>query len=360
VSPIEGSLLQRYTEIPRAALRLMNDQSTIPGEEELAGVDVGKAPRKLVSIITPCYNEAENVEVLIERIRLACSTFPQHDYEHILIDNASTDDTVACIKRLAADDHRVKLIVNVRNFGHSRSPYHAFLQAKGDAIICMASDLQDPPEMIGEFVRHWDAGFKVVIGVKPKSREARLMFLVRRLYYRGLGSISSIPLIENFTGFGLYDREVVEVVRAIDDRDLYFRGLIADLGYPRAEIPFVQPRREKGVTKNNFYILYDHAMLGITSHSKLPLRLATFCGFVLSLLSLLIAFGYLVAKLLFWDRFSIGTAPLVIGVFFFGAVQLFFVGILGEYIGAIHTQLHKRPLVIEKERVNFDELRPPK
>jgi len=337
----------------------VNDSPTLhdlPGKQLLPGMD--SPLRKLVSIVTPCYNEAENVEILVERIRNACAAFPQHDYEHILIDNASTDDTVARIKRMAAADSRVKLIVNVRNFGHVRSPYHAFLQARGDAVIAMASDLQDPPEMIVEFVRHWEAGFKVVIGVKPKSREAPLMFLVRRMYYRGLGKISEIPLIENFTGFGLYDREVVEVVRKIDDRDVYFRGLVADLGYARAEIPFTQPRRERGVTKNNFYILYDHAMLGITSHSKLPLRLATFSGFVLSLISLLIALGYLVAKLLFWDRFSLGTAPLVIGVFFFAAVQLFFVGILGEYIGAIHTQLHKRPLVIEKERVNFDNTPP--
>jgi len=190
--------------------------------------------------------------------------------------------------------------------------------------------------------------------VKPKSKESFLMAQLRRSYYAFVGRISDVPLVPNFTGFGLYDLEVVEMVRSIDDRYPYFRGLIADLGYPRAEIPFVQPRRERGITKNNFYTLYDNAMLGITNHSKVPLRIATFCGFLMSVVSLLIALSYLVAKLVFWNSFSLGTAPLVIGVFFLGAVQLFFIGILGEYIGAIHTQVHKRPLVTEKERVNFE------
>jgi len=219
----------------------------------------------------------------------------------------------------------------------------------------MASDLQEPPELIPQFVRKWQEGFKVVIGVKPKSEETRAMFALRSLYYHLSGQISDVPLIPNYSGFGLYDREVIEAVRSIDDRYPYFRGIIADLGYARAEIPFVQPSRERGISKNNFYTLYDNAMLGITNHSKVPLRLATFGGFVLGILSLLVALSYLVAKLLFWNSFSLGPAPLVIGVFFLGAVQLFFVGMLGEYIGAIHTQIHKRPLVTEKERVNFDD-----
>lgn len=208
--------------------------------------------------------------------------------------------------------------------------------------------------MISEFLKQWEAGFKVVIGVKPKSKETPLMFLLRRGYYRIIGKMSDVPLIENFTGFGLYDREVIATIRALDDPYPYFRGLIAELGYPRAEIPFEQPRRVRGVTKNNFYTLYDLAMLGVTSHSKLPLRLAAMGGFLLSFLSLLVAFGYVLAKLLFWDSFSLGMAPLIIGLFFFGSVQLFFIGLLGEYIGAIHTHVMKRPLVVEKERVNFD------
>jgi glycosyltransferase involved in cell wall biosynthesis len=315
----------------------------------------GPDPFPLVSVMTPCFNEKENIEALCQRIQDAFSSLPGYRYEHVFIDNASTDGTVEIIKRIAASDRRVKLIVNNRNFGHIRSPLHAFYQVRGDAVITMASDLQEPPELIPQFVRKWQEGFKVVIGVKPKSEETRAMFAVRSMYYYLAGSISEIPLIPNYSGFGLYDREVIEAVRSIDDRYPYFRGIIADLGYARAEIPFIQSRRKRGFSKNNFYTLYDNAMLGITNHSKVPLRLATFGGFLLATLSLLVALTYLVAKLLFWNSFSLGTAPLVIGVFFLGAVQLFFVGILGEYIGAIHTQIHKRPLVTEKERVNFED-----
>jgi glycosyltransferase involved in cell wall biosynthesis len=320
--------------------------------EDTLAERVGTKP--LVSVMTPCFNEVDNVVALYERIKAAFALLPGYRYEHIFIDNASTDGTVDLIKSIARTDRSVKLIVNNRNFGHIRSPLHGFFQARGDAVIVMASDLQDPPELIPQYVTKWADGYKVVIGVKPKSRETALMACLRRWYYSLVGSISEVPLIPNFTGFGLYDREVVESVRETGDRYPYFRGMIADMGYPRAEIPFEQPRRERGITKNNFYSLYDTAMLGITSHSKVPLRIATIFGFTVSIISLLVAVGYLVAKLLFWNSFSLGTAPLVIGVFFLGAVQLFFVGIVGEYIGAIHTQIHKRPLVTEKERINFE------
>ncbi|HEX3848274.1 MAG TPA: glycosyltransferase family 2 protein [Steroidobacteraceae bacterium] len=328
----------------------------IPATESPRAVPVDGMP--LITVLTPCFNEEENVDALYARIKAAFGQVPGCRYQHVFVDNDSQDRTVERIKSIARSDPAVKLIVNNRNFGHIRSPLHAFYQVSGDAVIIMASDLQDPPEMLPEFVRRWRAGYKVVIGVKPKSKESFLMAQIRRSYYAFVGKISDVPLVPNFTGFGLYDREVVEMVRSIDDRYPYFRGLIADLGYPRAEIPFVQPRRERGITKNNFYTLYDNAMLGITNHSKVPLRVATFCGFVMSVASLTIALGYLVAKLLFWNDFSLGTAPLVIGVFFLGAVQLFFIGILGEYIGAIHTQVHKRPLVTEKERVNFEPEEP--
>jgi glycosyltransferase involved in cell wall biosynthesis len=314
-----------------------------------------QAPRPLICVLTPCFNEEENVEALHQRLKDAFAQVPDCRFQHVFIDNASSDGTVERIKTIARSDPAVKLIVNNRNFGHVRSPLHAFYQVAGDAVITMASDLQDPPELIPLFVQKWREGYKVVIGVKPRSRETALMGHLRRSYYSFVGRISDVPLIPNFTGFGLYDREVVETIRSIDDRYPYFRGLIADLGYPRAEIPFLQPRRSRGVTKNNFYTLYDIAMLGITNHSKVPLRIATFCGFAMSIVSLLIALIYLAAKLMFWSSFSLGTAPLVIGVFFLGAVQLFFIGILGEYIGAIHTQIHKRPLVTEKERVNFED-----
>jgi glycosyltransferase involved in cell wall biosynthesis len=227
-----------------------------------------KAP--LVSVITPCFNEEGNVGILYQRVCAAFAAIPDVRFEIIFIDNASTDHTQEALRTLAAADHRVKVIFNVRNFGALRSPLHAFFQAPGDAVIAMACDLQDPPELMQEFVRLWRTGLKVVIGVKPKSRESHLVFYARRAYYRLLNQISDTPLIENFTGFGLYDREVIETLRAIPDRRPYFRGLIADLGYTRAEVPFVQPRRERGVTKNNFYALYDLAMQGLTSHSRVP------------------------------------------------------------------------------------------
>jgi glycosyltransferase involved in cell wall biosynthesis len=310
--------------------------------------------RKLISVVTACFNEERNVEELHRRIAAQFEQLPGYDFEHIYIDNASTDGTLAEIRRVTSTNSRAKAIINTRNFGHIRSPMHALLQANGDAVIAMASDLQDPPELIVDFVRQWEAGFKVVVGVKPQSKETASMFILRRLYYATIGRIADIELIPHYTGFGLYDREVIELVRKIDDPYPYFRGLIADLGFAHAEVPYVQPLRVRGVTKNNFYSLYDMAMLGITGHSKVPIRLATMSGFALSALSLLVAIGYLIYKLMFWDNLSVGMAPILIGFFFFASVQLFFIGILGEYIANIHTQVQKRPLVVERERINFE------
>ena len=309
----------------------------------------------LLTILTACYNEEGNVREVYEQVKAAMQTLPGYDYEHLFIDNASKDGTVAILRELAAADKRVKVIVNTRNFGHIRSPYYGFLQARGDAVLSCVADLQDPPEIIPQFVRKWEEGYKVVIGVKQGSRESWLMRRTRKFYYWLIGSLSSdVELVHNFTGFGLYDREVIEQFRGTDEQYPYFRGLVIEFGYERAEIPYMQPARSRGVTKNNFLSLYDMALLGITNHSKVPLRIATFTGFVISVLSLLVALGYLVAKLLYWNELQMGTAPLLIGIYFFGAVQLFFIGILGEYIGSIHTQVHKRPLVVEKERINFD------
>ncbi|MBS1197324.1 MAG: dolichol monophosphate mannose synthase [Proteobacteria bacterium] len=309
---------------------------------------------KLISIVTQCYNEEENVEELYLRIKAQFENRQCYRHEHIFIDNASTDHTVSVIKSITVRDPRVKLIVNARNFGHIRSPLHGILQAKGDAIITMASDLQDPPELIGAFIEKWEAGYRIAVGVKPTTKETFAMAIVRALYYKTIGRISEIKLIPNFTGFGLYDRSVIEIIRKINDPYPYFRGLIAELGIEYAAIPFEQPKRIRGITKNNFYTLYDMAMLGITSHSKLPIRLATMAGFALSIISLGISAIYLILKLLFWDYFTFGTAPILISLFFFASVQLFFIGVIGEYVGAIHTQVMNRPLVIEKERVNFD------
>lgn len=309
----------------------------------------------LISIVTSCLNEEENVEELHQRIRAQFEHREGYDFEHIFLDNGSTDATVAKIKALATADIRVKLIVNARNFGHIRSPIHGMYEARGDAVIAMASDLQDPPELISEFLRHWEAGYLIAIGTKPRTRETWTMALVRRLYYRTLGRMSDVPLIPDYTGFGLYDRSVIEIIRKIDDPYPYFRGLIAELGIAYACVEFEQPKRVRGITKNNFYTLYDMAMLGLTSYSKFPLRLATLGGFMLAGMSLLVSIIYLILKLLFWNQFAIGTAPVLIGVFFFAAIQLFFIGLVGEYVASIHTQVARRPLVIERERVNLPD-----
>jgi glycosyltransferase involved in cell wall biosynthesis len=310
---------------------------------------------KTLSVITPCYNEEANVQELYERVRAAIASLGDgYRYEHIFIDNASHDGTMDELRRLAADDKNVKIIRNTRNFGHIRSPHHALLQTSGDAVISVVADLQDPPEMIVDMVRAWEAGTPVVIGVKHASDESGLMFWIRRRYYRLVNRLSGVETYENFTGFGLYDRKVIEAVRAFPDPYPYFRGMIAEIGFPHKELPYHQPGRKHGVSANNLYTLYDMAMLGITNLSKVPLRLFVFAGFGGAFVSVLVALAYLVYKLIFWDEFSVGMAPLIIGVFFLASIQLFFLGILGEYIGAIHTMVQKRPFAIELERINFE------
>ena len=311
--------------------------------------------KKLISIVTPCFNEQGNVEELYKQIKAVMATLPQYDYEHVYIDNASTDATQSILRRLAADDHNVKVILNMRNYGVLRSPYHGFMQGRGDAVIIMVSDLQDPPPLIADFIQKWEGGYKVALGQKISSEESLLFYLMRSFYYKTVKRLADVELLEHVTGFGLYDREVVEQIRNLDDSYPYVRGLISELGYPVARIAYRQPNRTSGVTKNNFYALYDIAMVGLTSHSKVPLRLATMLGFLMSVFSMFVGAGYFVYKLFFWNSFSVGIAPLVIGMFVFASVQLFFLGIVGEYIGAIHRQVYKRPMVIEKERLNFDK-----
>jgi len=308
----------------------------------------------LISIVSPCYNEEGNIYEVYRQVKEIFSGLPQYNYEHIFIDNASKDQTVNILRDIAKKDKNVKIIINNRNFGHIRSPFYALLQSHGDASIALCSDLQDPPSLIVDFLKKWEEGYKVVKAVKKTSKESAIMFAIRKSYYHLINSISDIELTINYTGFGLYDKAVVDVLRNIADPYPYFRGLISDLGFETAKIYYDQPTRKRGISKNNFYSLYDMAMLGITNHSKIPLRLATMFGFGISVLSLLVALGYFIAKLLFWNKFSLGTAPLVIGLFFFSSVQLFFIGIIGEYIGSIHTQVLKRPLVIERERINFE------
>jgi len=312
-----------------------------------------------ISVVTACFNEEDNIAEVHRQVREVLESLPPrggepYTWEHLFIDNASSDRTVEILREICMKDKCVKVIVNTRNFGHIRSPFHGLLEANGEAVISIVADLQDPPEMIREFVSQWEQGHRVVCGVKKESLERKSMFFMRTLYYKVLGRLSDVPLIENFTGFGLYDRVVMDKLREVDDPYPYFRGLICDLGYDRVEIPYKQPDRRRGITKNNFYTLYDMAMLGLTNHSKVPLRLATMAGFVLALVALIVALVYLVLKLAFWQSFDLGLAPLLLGIYFFGSVQLLFIGVLGEYILSIHTQVYHRPLVVEKERINFD------
>ncbi len=312
---------------------------------------IGKQTK--ISVMTPCYNEEDNVALLYDKVRVIFNELNEYDYEHIFIDNASTDSTVKILKTIANRDKNLKIIVNSRNFGHIRSPYYGLLQGTGEAVIYLVADFQEPPEMIKDFISKWKEGYKIVLGVKSQSKESKFMFAIRKLFYNLIGAISEVDQIKNFSAFGLYDKRIIEILKGIDDPYPYLRGLICDIGFEKYIIEFTQPVRQRGKTKNNFYTLYDMAMLGITNHSKVPLRLATILGFLVALGSFFIALIYLLYKIIFWKNFSVGTAPIVIGLFFFSAVQLFFIGVLGEYIGAIHTQVLKRPIVVEKERINF-------
>ena len=308
---------------------------------------------RLVSVVTPCYNEEGNAREMYEAIKAIFAARPQYRYEHIFIDNGSKDGTARILRQLAASDPNVKVILNTRNFGHVRSGYYALLQARGDAVIALACDFQDPPELIPDFLSKWEAGSKVVLGVKESAEESGLFYAIRERYYRTLASISDIELVKQSTGFGCFDQVVIEALRRIDDPYPYFRGLIAEIGFEPAIVNYRQPARTRGISSQNFYTLYDLAFLGVVNHSKVPLRLATMSGFALAAISLLVALGYLMAKLLFWKQFSLGIAPILIGFFFLTSVQLFFIGIVGEYIGSIYTQVRHHPHVFEKERINF-------
>ena len=309
---------------------------------------------KLISIVSPCYNEEANVKELCTRTKAVLAGFPHHRYEHILIDNASTDNTVKVLREIAAADPNVKVIINSRNFGHLRSPQYAMYQASGDAVALLFSDLQDPPELLADMLLEWERGTPIVVGIKNTSDEGGLMFGIRTAYYRLVARLTNIQVMEHFTGFGLYDRKVMEILKTqFHDPYPYLRGMIAEVGFSHTKVYYNQKCRSRGITKNNFYTLYDLAMLGITNLSKVPLRVFTFGGFALSAFSLLTALFYLVYKLIFWNSFSVGIAPVVIGVFFFISIQLIGLGVLGEYVGSIHTMVQNRPLVIEKERINF-------
>ncbi len=309
---------------------------------------------KTISIVVPCYNEEANIEALAQAIKdIFRHRLGSYRYEIIFIDNDSSDASRDIIRKLCAEDKDIKGILNAKNFGQFNSPYYGMLQSSGAAVILMAADFQDPVEMIPEYVRAWEEGYKIAIGIKKTSRENFLMYRFRSLYYKIIKTLSEVEQIEHFTGFGLYDKSFIEVLRRLDDPTPFLRGIVAELGFKRKEIPYEQPKRRAGRTSNNFYRLYDAAMLSITSYTKFGLRLATFVGAVSCVLSMAAAFVYLVLKLVYWDRFPAGMAPILIGMLFLGSVQIFFIGMIGEYVLTINHRVMKRPLVVEEERINF-------
>lgn len=311
---------------------------------------------KMISIIVPTYNEEANVVLLSEAlIQVLTTQLPQYDYEIIFIDNHSKDNTQILLTGLCAQNPKIKAIFNVKNFGQFNSPYYGLLQANGDCVILVCADFQDPVELIPTFVKEWENGYRIVSGIKTASKENRLMYKLRSMYYRMIKKMSNIEQIEHFTGFGLYDRSFIEVLRNLHDPQPFLRGIVAELGGTRKEIPYQQAKRKAGKTKNNWYSLYDAAMLSFTTYTKVGLRLATFIGFGVAAVCLIIALVYLVLKLIFWNNFSAGAAPMTIGIFFLGAVQLIFIGFIGEYILSINNRLLNRPLVIEEKRINFDD-----
>ncbi|MCD8221816.1 MAG: glycosyltransferase family 2 protein [Clostridiales bacterium] len=311
---------------------------------------------KKISVLIPCYNEEENVAPISEAVvGILTKELPQYDYELVFIDNNSTDQTRPILRRLCAENPKIKAIFNAKNFGQFNSPYYGMLQVTGDCVIEMVADFQDPVDMIPKYVRAWEEGYRIVIGIKTSSQENRLMYALRSCYYKLIKKFSDVEQIEHFTGSGLYDRSFIEVLRDLDDPTPFLRGIVAELGFRRKEIPYEQPKRRAGKTHNNFYRLYDAAMLSVTSYTKAGLRLATFAGALSCIGSFVVAIIYLVMKLIWWDRFPAGMAPMLIGMLFLGSVQIFFIGMVGEYVLSINQRVMKRPLVIEEERLNFEQ-----
>ena len=318
-------------------------------------LEIGERQMKKISITIPCYNEEENVYPLHDAlVEMFERDLPNYEYELLYIDNCSSDRTRELLKELGKQDKHVKAILNAKNFGQFNSPYYGMMQTTGDCTILMAADFQDPVEMVPKYVAEWEKGYKIVIGRKTSSKESSIVYHLRSLYYKIIKKFSEVEQIEHFTGFGLYDKDFMDVLRNLKDPTPFLRGIVAELGYKRKEIPYEQPQRRAGKTHNNWYLLYDAAMLSFTSYTKIGLRLATFIGIFVGALSFIIAIVYLIMKLVFWDTFTAGMAPVIIGMFFLGSVQLFFLGFMGEYILSMNQRIMNRPLVIEEERINFD------
>lgn len=311
--------------------------------------------RKKLSILTPCFNEEAGIRECYERVRLVMeSGLSAYDYEHLFIDNCSTDSTVRILRDIASRDPRVRVIVNSRNYGQSRSPYHGMLQITGDAFIGVVADLQTPPEVIPTLVAQWEQGYPMVIAVRTGMSEGWVIRVLRRSFYWLISRVSNIEQIPNFIGFGLFDRKIIEVLRGLDDPTPYFRGMVSEIGFEKAFVEYVQPLRKHGRSRHSLFDLLDYAILGLVSNSQAPLRLMTLIGFLTSIASLAVTLIYLFMKFLFWSALPLGIAPILVGMFFFASLQFLFLGILGEYVGSIHERVKRRPLVIEKERINFD------
>lgn len=310
---------------------------------------------KKISVILPTYNEEDNVIPLSKEIvNIFNNELNNYDYEIIFTDNNSIDSTREKIISLCQENKNIKAIFNAKNFGQFRSPFNAMINANGDCVILMVSDFQDPPKIIVDFVREWESGYKIVIGIKNKSKENLIMRFIRSLYYKLMKYISDIEHIEHFTGTGLYDKSFIKTISVLDDPDPYIRGIVSELGYKIKKINYEQQNRKAGKSKNNFFTLYNIAMISITNYSKIVLRLATMIGFLFSFLSFIFGLIYFIYKIIYWHSFNVGIAPLILGVFFIGSIQLFFLGLIGEYIVNINDRIMKRPLVIEEKRINFD------
>ncbi|MEI0539273.1 glycosyltransferase family 2 protein [Brachyspira pulli] len=310
---------------------------------------------KKISILIPTYNEEDNVNNVVERLeKILTENLKNYDYEIVFIDNSSTDNTRNVLKDICSKYKNIKAIFNAKNFGFSRSTFYGLTQTTGDCTILIYADFQEPPELIPEFIKEWENGYKIVIGKKSKSKENPIMYIIRVMYYKLIKYISEIEHIDNFNGFGLYDKSFINVLRNLDDSEPYLRGIVAELGYDIKTIMYKHQKREFGKTHFNFYKLYDHAMLGITSYSKIVLRLSTMFGFLSGIITFILGIIVFIQKILYWDTYPFGMAALMVGVFFIGSVQLFFIGILGEYILNINLRVMKRPLVVEKERINFE------
>ena len=311
---------------------------------------------KKITIVSSCYNEELNLDELYERVFKALEPYKKkYEFEYILADNASTDGTEKKLRELASKDKRIKVILNSRNFGHICSPCNAIMAANSDAVIMISSDLQDPPELLYDLIKEWEEGSKVVLLQKKSSNENFIISFLRKLYYKILHKIADngIELAQNCTGSGLIDKKVLDYIKKIDDPYPFYRGLVCEAGFKRAYVQFDQPSRKKGRSANNFYTLYDMGMLGIVKYSKLPLRIMAIVGFIMSIITFCTSIFYFIWKLINWDTFQFGMAPVIISVMFIGSVQLFCLGILGEYLAAIYTRINKKPLVVEKERINF-------